>query len=326
MNKPLVVLSLFDGIAGARQALQRVGFTNVIYRASEIDVAAMIVAKSRYPDIQYVGDIAQLNPEDFKDTDLVCGGSPCQSISSAGNRKGITTKAGKKIETLKQYLELKKIQIESGVKWEDFFNMSALYWEYVRMYRGIKEYNPNVKFFLENVVDRSKEKTWKNLITESMGVEPCRVNSNCMSAQNRNRDYWTDLKHPKFVDKGITLDKIEPEAIAGAGIRGVPQKGWEFDPSNPKNKKHKGKLTVRKDRKSNCVVCNPSTTGLIKYNNGDIKPITPELAELLQTVEAGYTNIEGITAKQRFHMLGNGWTIDVIAKFFESIPKIIKVE
>ena len=62
-------------------------------------------------------------------------------------------------------------------------------------------------------------------------------------------------------------------------------------------------------------------TGLYKINipDGDyiIRKLTPLECERLQTVPEGYT--EGVSNTQRYKMLGNGWTIDVIAHIFKSI-------
>src|SRR5699024_4110479 len=73
--------------------------------------------------------------------------------------------------------------------------------------------NRNVKFLLENV---KMKKEWENTISEYLGVEAIEINSKLLTAQNRSRLYWTNIKGiegPK--DKGVKhidiLDNIELE-------------------------------------------------------------------------------------------------------------------
>lgn len=76
-SKEKRVLSLFDGLGGARLALDEANIPVSEYHASEIDKYASAVSKYNYPNINQVGDVTKLNPDDFKDIDLVIGGSPC---------------------------------------------------------------------------------------------------------------------------------------------------------------------------------------------------------------------------------------------------------
>jgi site-specific DNA-cytosine methylase len=303
-KKPIVVLSLFDGFSGGQQALERAGIPVDTYYASEIDKAAIAVTQHRFPKTIQVGDVTKLRVEYLKPIDLVIAGSPCQSISAAGRLLGIATTAGEIIDTLEKYKRLK--DFGAGM------TQSALFWEFVRVLEDVRYYNPNVQFLLENVVN----KHWGEMITRTLGVLPHTINSSFFSAQNRNRSYWTNISFTVRDGRDIKLNEVIPSAVAGAGIRGVPIKEWM---DNPKGKKYRGKLTIRKDFKSNCVTCNPSTLGMYLTTSGEIKNITPEHAEALQTVKIGFTDVPGITKTQRFHMIGNGWTIDVIKNFFENL-------
>ena len=305
------VLSLFDGIAGAYEGMIRSGKSIGNYYASEIDEIAKQIAMTRHPDIIQVGDVTTLSAKDFKHIDFLSAGSPCQSISCAGNIKGITTTDGIIIKSLEHYLELKT----NGAK----FNSSALFWEFVRMYRGIKKYNPNLKFILENVTN----KYWERYISDVLGVEAITINSSTVSGQNRDRNYWTNIPYTKVEDMGIMLSDVIPGAVSGAGYRGVLKKDW--DPTRHTGFKYYPKLTIRPDGKSNCITCNGSNTAKYLTDNNLIKNITPEQAEVLQTLSMGYTDIEIITKRgeikrisksARFHAIGNGWTIDVVSKCF----------
>lgn len=168
------VLSLFDGISCARVALERAGIKVNKYFASEIDKYALQVSKNNYPDIIQLGDVRNITKESVEEIDLLIGGSPCQDLSIAKkNRKGL-----------------------SGER-------SGLFWEYVRI---LKELKPKY-FILENVNSMPREA--KQVITETLGVEPVMINASLVSAQNRKRLFWTNIQGiTQPIDKGILLKDI----------------------------------------------------------------------------------------------------------------------
>lgn len=310
--KTLTVLSLFDGIAVGLEALKRAGLTEkngwkIVYYASEIDPWAIKTANKNHIDIIHVGDVCSLKPQDYKHVDIIIGGSPCQGFSRSGKGKGITTTDGKIIHTLEEYMIYKSTPGCS-------INESALFWEFIRMYRGIKELNPNVKFFFENVLS----KKWAAFINIAFGIKPKFINSSLITAQNRERNYWSDIPCSEIEDLHITLDQVIPGAVSGSGKRGRKLK-------NDSN--YTRILTVRPDNKSNCLTCHPQkTTGMYKDSNGNHeRDITPEQAEALQTLSKGYTEVDGASASRRFELIGNTWTVDVVVKFFENIESILKV-
>lgn len=319
--KRLKVLSLFDGMSCGRIALHRAGIPVDKYFASEVDKPAMRVSSINYPEIHHIGDVCHVDPNDFRNIDLIIGGSPCQSISIAGKKKGIRSNDGFPVDFLEKYMAMKEMGYNYDQKNPRSFTMSSLFWEYVRIYRGIKKHNPKVKFLLENVVN----KQWAELITIELEVEPIMVNSSMVSAQNRERHYWTNIQHPPFVYNGYNLGEIIPGAVSGAGFRGVPQKNWVKSEDNPY--KHVQRLTVRKDGLANCLTASGGKL-CRKYQdiNGNIFDISIEEAERLQTVPVGYTDVPGVSESQRFKMLGNGWTVDVIAHFFKGLKSDLQPE
>jgi DNA (cytosine-5)-methyltransferase 3A len=147
---------------------------------------------------------------------------------------------------------------------------------------------------------------WLQIFNKELGVQPVKINSSMLTAQNRERLYWTNLpgfKMPK--DKGVMLNDLFPGV--SAGIRGRKLKGDDH---------YTAVLTTRKDGKANCLVTSPSRTNLI-LERGKLKTITVEQAEILQTLTKGYTDLKGISKGARYKMIGNGWTIDVVAHFFK---------
>jgi DNA (cytosine-5)-methyltransferase 3A len=201
------VLSLFDGMSCGQQALERCGIVVDNYFASEIDKHAIAVTMHNYPNTKQLGSVTEVDGYKLPKIDLLIGGSPCQSFSFAGKRKGMSTKCETEILTLEHYLELKAEGYE-------FEGQSYLFWEYMRL---LNETKPTY-FLLENVMMGEK---WEKILSKAIGVNAIEINSALVSAQNRRRLYWTNIglepgglfgdlvstiKQPK--DKGIMLKDI----------------------------------------------------------------------------------------------------------------------
>jgi len=289
------VLSLFDGLGGCRIALDKLGIEVNKYYSSEIDKDVIKISSHRYPDIIQLGDVTKINQSMIKGKiDLITAGSPCQDLSIAGSRIGLS-----EITSLKQYLKLKK----SGFK---FSGQSYLFWEFIRLVRELK---PKY-FFLENV---RMDDRWKYIITKELGVLPLMINSSVVSIQNRERYYWTNIpsvSHPKTKD--IPLSTVIPSAIGGYGKRGV----W-----NEKLKRYVSKGTTRKDGKVNCITTSRGTTGMVMLKNKSIRRLTITEAEVAQTLPKNYTKVPGVSETARWHAIGNGWTIKVIVHLFKGLKK-----
>lgn len=201
------VLSLFDGMSCGQQALERAGIPVENYFASEIDKYAITVTMENYPNTKQLGSVVGVNGYNLPKIDLLIGGSPCQSFSFAGKRKGMSTKCETEILTLEHYLKLKAEGYE-------FEGQSYLFWEYMRL---LNETKPKY-FLLENVEMGEK---WEKVLSKAIGVNGIHINSASVSAQNRKRIYWTNIgmqpgglfgdlvsiiEQPK--DKGILLKDI----------------------------------------------------------------------------------------------------------------------
>ena len=164
------VLSLFDGISCGMVALERAGIPVEKYYASEINPYAMKVSHKNYPDIIQLGDIEDITRETIKELgniDLIIGGSPCQGLSSAN------------------------VYLKDGEYGVHGTGKSRLFWQYIRILNLVKEVNPNVKFLLENVGSASVKD--REIINNSLGCTGVSFNSQLLSAQYRNRIYWTNF-------------------------------------------------------------------------------------------------------------------------------------
>lgn len=347
------VLSLFDGLSCGQQALERSGIKVDKYFASEIDKYAIKVTMANYPNTIQLGSVTDVDGYKLDKIDLLIGGSPCQSFSFAGKRKGMSTKDEQQILTLEHYLKLKAEGYE-------FEGQSYLFWEYMRLLNEVK---PKY-FLLENVMMGEK---WEKVLTKAIGVKPIMINSSLVSAQNRKRLYWTnigmkpsglfgDLKsiieQPK--DKEILLkDILENEVdkkyfLSENMIEHLnKKKGTTFDTFYPRDINYKSrtlatstyKMTssdnyivhnmmprssksgkggtghlIREDGKTYCL--DTGNTNAVEYKK-IIRRLTPIECERLQTVKDNYTNY--VSDSQRYKMLGNGWTIDIISHILNYI-------
>ena len=287
------ILSLFDGMSCGQIALNRTGIKYENYFASEIDKHAINVTQKNYPNTKQIGSVTDVDGTKLPKIDLLFGGSPCTSFSFAGKRNGMSTKDNIKILTLEQYLDLKSQNYL-------FEGQSYLFWEYVRI---LKETKPKY-FLLENVV---MAKEWENIITEVLGVKPIHINSRLLSAQNRPRIYWTnipDISIPE--DKNIILESILDN--------------YDF-PNDPYIENYRSNQAIYyRNEKFNTLRAKAGsrTRGIgICDENGYWRKLTPNECERLQTVPLNYT--DNVSDNQRYTMLGNGWTVDVISHIFSFI-------
>ena len=182
---------------------------------------------------------------------------------------------------------------------------SKLFFEYVRLK---KELNPKY-WLLENV---SMKKEFRDIISKFLGCEPVMINSSIITGQNRPRYYWTNILFSLPKDKNISVSDVL--GIPNAEI-GQPQ-------PYPRNYKELGlkrveRIEYRTDGKSNAIITNPQKN-LLKTDDG-YRKLTPVECEKLQTVPFNYT--DSVTDTERYRMLGNGWTVDVVAHILSFISQ-----
>lgn len=292
----MIVLSLFDGMSCGQIALNRLGIKVKRYYASEIKKHAIKITQYNYPKTIQVGDIRYLTYKngilynnEFDQIfnagkiDLLMGGSPCQDFSN--------------------------LKITNDSNYGLLGEKSRLFFEY---YRLLKECNPKY-FFLENV---KMKKESKKIIDEYLGVIGILINSNLVSAQNRNRYYWTNIKNVKQPrDKGIILKDIlenDYEILKNYKLKNTPSriKMWNSKCKNITDSFKSSCLTTKMDRWNNA--------GLIKFDNF-CRFLTPLECERLQTVPDNYTKL--VSKNKRYDLLGDGWTIDVIVHIFNKLLK-----
>ena len=288
--KPLVVLSLFDGMSAGRIALERAGIPVKAYYASEIDKHAIKVSKANWNDVIQIGDVTKVSYKDgvlhtengdfnVGEIDLVIGGSPCQSISNLGKGEGLDGKSG-------------------------------LFWHFHRVLNEVKPEH----FILENV---SGNKDALQAMNTAMGTDYIEFNSNLVSAQNRKRLYWTNIEFELPVNQGITLVDVldvtlhETSKVTPGRLRWLlSDKGQECI---------KKKYAVIDPMRANCLTARSDASWNSNYvtRDGAITKLSCNEYEKLQTVPVDYTS--SVKPTERYKMLGNGWTVDVIVHILKGI-------
>lgn len=299
------VLSLFDGMSCGRIALERVGITVDKYYASEIKPHAIEVTKHNYPDTIHIGDVTKIDFNEYKDIDLLIGGSPCQDFSRGNKeRSGL-----------------------DGVK-------SSLFYKWLEAKETIK---PKY-FFLENVVMDMED---NNYITKLLGVMPVRINSSLVSAQLRDRNYWTNIPG----NGGLFGDMIEQPIDKKINLNDILDSGYcpsdkarcllESDSrplSTPVKMFHRyystGFTTLIFLNENHFDRCREhydmhykglSTDQFTEDNSvyDGVRYLNQSELERCQTVTEGYTGI--LSRNDAACLLGDGWTVDVIAHIFKGL-------
>lgn len=282
------VLSLFDGIACGRVALERAGIPVEEYHAFEIDKYAIQTAKNNYPDIIHHGDVLNSDFSEFKGFDLLIGGSPCQSLS---------------------IVQSKTRQSLNG--------KSKLFFEFVRALKTVKP----TYFLFENVASMNEES--KKIITELLGVEPIFIDSAVFSAQSRPRIYWTNIPvdEPRlsiiaYKNKNLVLNSVLENNVDEKYFYNCK---FDFHGENSTvaaTLKLNGhdilkRVNSRYKKCQTLTTCGGGNTQKKVYVDGRCRKLTPVEYERLQTLPDGYTG--GVSNTQRYKQCGNGWTVDVIA-------------
>lgn len=287
------VLSLFDGISCGRIALERAGINVEKYYASEVFETAIKVSKENYPDIIQLGDISQLSVNNGQlelsekngqleqavkdgEFDLVMGGSPCQGFSIAGKR----------------------------LNFDD--PRSALFFEFIKI---LKELKPKY-FLLENVKMRKdiQHKITKVLTEIYPDTQVYNFNSSLVSAQLRNRFYWTNIP-------GIT-----PPEDKGLIVQNFLENGTSDRKKARAILESESRPLVTKEKMYRRYKQTGFTT--IVFENGfedkeHIRYFTQTELERLQTLPEGYT--KSVNRNTAAGLIGNGWTVDMIAHIFKFI-------
>ena len=331
--RSMKVLSLFDGLSCGRLALERAGIEVEEYYASEIDKYASTISKKNWPDIIPIGDVTQVSYKDGvlhtqfgsyeTDIDMVIGGSPCQSFSVAGNQEGFEGKSGLFYEWVRilrevnpKYFLLENVCMKK--EWENEItqevgvapiminsalvsaqNRKRLYWTNIEgitqpQDRGVVLVDILEEKFIDDVATPT-ERTLRN-VKSVLGKSKCvtasvykGAGSNGMTLIDIN-DFRSNLTVTKD-NKAYTLTARYAGAVA-----------WN---------------SAERKQRSMVVVGESDADGANIYGGNEYRKLTPIECERLQTIPDDYTS--GVSNSQRYKMIGNGWTVDIISWIFSFI-------
>ena len=301
------VVSLFNGMNTGRQALENLGIKVNKYYSSEIKPYAIELTQHHFPDTIQVGDVTKWKDWDidWKSIDLVLSGSPCQDLSAAGKRTGI-----------------------NGTN-------SNLFFVFVEILNHIKSLNPKVLFLQENVGSANKFDI--GIMSRALNIYPVRINSKLLTAQKRDRYYWSNIKTretmfdlvtdiPQPKDNGIILKDIiylqsdnkylNKEQIERGIIKNkakIYHTGIAMGAVNfPTNIDGKAKtLTVVRilgSRELNHIEDNIGIRTLNKIEMCRLQGFPDNYCDILTTEKAA-------------SLLGDGWTLPIIEHIFKYIKK-----
>lgn len=280
--QPLNVLSLFDGMSCGQIALGKANIPVDTYFASEIDKHAIKVTQSNYPGTKQLGCVTGVTTASVgKRVDVLMAGSPCQGFSMLGD----------------------------GLNFHD--PRSKLYFDFLR----IKEELEPKYWLLENV---RMQQSWQDVITGHLGVEPIFINSSLVSAQSRPRLYWTNIPNVTQPEDAYwycedVIDKTNQTPNSPGW-----QDWWQRNKEVRLKKQYSGIMNDRE--KAICCIANHRRNwdgNLVRLESGLLRFADRYELEELQTVPFGYTDCVSIA--QAYKLLGNGWTVDVIAHILKNI-------
>lgn len=272
-------------------ALERAGVVVDRYVAYEIDKYAIKISQKNYPQIEHCGDVTTADFTQYKDFDLLIGGSPCQSLSIVQSKT-------------RQNLDGK----------------SKLFFEYVR---AKKEMQP--KFFLfENVASMNDES--KKVISDLFGCEPILIDSKLFSAQQRPRYYWTNIQiKPLPAECSLTLKDIMQTNVDEKYFYDYPLTNIDMSKQvcaimDYKNHEMHKRIFNPNFKCHTLTTCGGGNTQKKVLDGGRARKLTPLEYERLQTLPDNYTDC--VADSHRYNAIGNGWTVDVIAHILSGLKAV----
>jgi len=275
------VVSLFNGMNTGRQALENVGIKVNKYYSSEIKPYAIELTQHHFPDTIQVGDVTKWKEWDidWKSIDLILSGSPCQDLSAAGKRAGING------------------------------SRSSLFFVFVEILEHIKKLNSKVLFFQENVGSANVGDV--GIMSRALGVYPVRMNSELVTAQLRDRYYWTNIR-TKNTMFDVVVDIPEPKDKKIL-LKDILTSGKVDANKHCCLKTKKGATSQASIKHRN------KTTGMITviYEDGYLRTCNKIEMCRLQGFPDDYCDI--LNEEKAHSLLGDGWTLPIIEHIFKFI-------
>lgn len=229
---------------------------------------------------------------DWGKVNLILSGSPCQDLSAAsGKGKGITG------------------------------SRSNLFFVFVEILEHIRTLNPNVIFFQENVGSANVKDI--GIMSRALGVYPVRINSELVTAQLRDRYYWTNIRTketmfdivvdiPQPKDKGIMFkDIITSGRVDRAKCQCIGERYIACKLKDENEENGQKYLTKRINTVGSCPVVYTDDNKLRTLNKIEmcrLQGFPDNYCDIIDVYKAG-------------SLLGDGWTLPIIEHFFSFMKK-----
>ena len=338
------VLSLFDGMSCGQIALNKLGIKYDNYFASEIDKYAIQVTQNNYPNTKQIGSVTEVRGDDLPKIDLLIGGSPCQGFSFAGKQLNFED------ERSKLFFEFVRLLKETKPKYFLLENvkMKKEYYDIITDILGVSpiEINSSLvsaqsrkRMYWTNIPNITHPND-KNIMLSDIHLSNITAEELLKSSLKKKdliiwndpdtqdgcdytvRKIWNINEDTAMIHYGAADFCSEAEVylselsiINKKNINLKQYNGERF--LNPRNFGGKGYVGTNSKSVSLTLPSGNNAT-LVKTIFGNWRSLTANECEQLQNVPKDYTS--GVINGQRLSMLGNGWTVDVIAHIFKNIP------
>lgn len=335
------VLSLFDGMSCGMIALERAGIKVTNYYASEIDKYAQIISQKNYPNIIRLGDVVKWKEWDLPKIDLLIGGSPCQGFSMAGKRLNFDDPRSKLffefvdiLKTLKPtYFLLENVMMKK--EWQDVIS-EHLGVEPIMINSALLSAQNRKRLYWTNIPDVDypcgKDIILADIIEDNIdgfeykgAAKRNQITKRGLEAQlNIRKDYKSNAVVSSYPEKlnGLVMVGMADDIKGHESIRRIYSvNGKSPTLTNMQGGHRQPKISINRDKSKTLGSSSRSINGKMAtlwWRDNTYRKLTPKECERLQTVPDNYT--EGVSNTQRYKMLGNGWTVDVIAHIFSYLP------
>lgn len=342
MTKIKNVLSLFDGMSCGQIALNRAGIKYDKYFASEIDRHAIKVTMKNFPETIQIGDIKKVKEKELPEIDLILAGSPCQGFSFAGSRLNFNHPESKLFfdfvrilkEVKPKYFLLENVIMEkkhndviSGmlgeiypecVKQKEFFRTGRL--EPIEINSALVSAQNRKRLYWTNInnIKQPKDRNilLKDVLQNGYGV----IKINGKTKEKKNKSQCIDANYFKGVDNHGQRTMVKSEKnniICIKNYNPSKRKNYiQYDINGLKNGSQDQRAYFLNGKHAT-LDCGASNKSKVFLENNMIRKLTPIECERLQTVPGNYTDC--VSNTQRYKMIGNGWTVDVIAHILKHI-------
>lgn len=336
------VLSLFDGMSCGRIALDRAGINVTNYYASELDKYAIQVTQANWPETVQLGDVIKWRDWniDWKGIDLLIGGSPCQGFSFAGKQLAFDDPRSKLFFVYVDILNHIKT-LNPRVKFMlENVRMKKEYLAVISEQLGVEPILINSALISAQNRQRVYWANWRVEQPEDKGI----LLADILEDDVHDSFYHTDKAVEYMNREGSTgrvkwsylfhseESKLKSQCVTANFFKGVPNNvlvcgrtvGRRINPNSGKRDDYNFEINAKQRFEARYDEKTGALTTVRKDNelgmNGipvSIRKFTPIECERLQCVPDNYTN--HVSNTQRYKMLGNGWTVDVIAHIFKGL-------